>query len=112
MHKKDNNDIWESLIPLVAERAKEETIRVAWAKGHATDEHIAEGKASQEEKSRNGEADKLATQGIANKRCGRHHGQSSPAKENGDGVTENEASKDVVEQARLSSPGPGRAATA
>ena len=34
-------------------------------KGHATDEDIATGKASQEERSRNGEADKLATKGIA-----------------------------------------------
>ena len=63
--QKDNNDIWDSLKPIIAERAKKGTIKVTWTKGHATDEDIAEGKASQEEECRNGEADKLATQGIA-----------------------------------------------
>ena len=50
MHKDDNNDIWKSITSLIAERAKNETIKVTWTKGHATDEDIAKGKASQEEK--------------------------------------------------------------
>ena len=50
MHKDDNNDIWESIKSLIEERAKNETIKVTWTKGHATDEDIAKGKASQEEK--------------------------------------------------------------
>ena len=53
--------------PLIAERAKEGTIKITWAKGHATDEHIASGKTSHGEKARNIEADKLATAGIAMK---------------------------------------------
>ena len=65
MHKQDNNDIWEAVTGLIEERVKEEAIKVTWTKGHATDEDIAEGKASQEERSRKGEADNLATKGIA-----------------------------------------------
>ena len=65
MHKEDNNDIWEAITGLIKERAESESIKVTWTKGHATDEDIAKGKASQEERSRNQEADKLATQGIA-----------------------------------------------
>ena len=50
MHKDDNNDIWKSITSLIAERAKNETIKVTWTKGHAAGEDIAKGKASQEEK--------------------------------------------------------------
>ena len=65
MHKKDNQYIWESLNLLIAERAKRKALRVTWTKGHATEEHIAEGKTSKEEKARNEEADELATKGKA-----------------------------------------------
>ena len=65
MHKEDNNDIWEAITGQKEERIKEEAIKVTWKKGHATDEDIAKGKARQEERSRNGEADKLATQWFA-----------------------------------------------
>jgi hypothetical protein len=65
MHKEDNNGIWEAIKGLIEKRAKNEAIKVTWTKGHATDEDIAKGKASHEERSRNGEADKLATKGIA-----------------------------------------------
>lgn len=58
IHKQDNNDMWDALNPLIAERAKK-------GKGHATNEHIASGKTSHEEKAGNIEADKLATAGIA-----------------------------------------------
>lgn len=65
MHKDDNNDTWGDINALIKERVKEETIKVTWTKGHATEEDIAKGKASQEEKRRNGAADRLATAGIA-----------------------------------------------
>ena len=65
MHKKDNQDIWGSLNLLIAERAKRKALRVTWTKGHATEEHIAEGKTSKEEKARNEGADDLATKGKA-----------------------------------------------
>ena len=63
--KQDNNDIWESLNPLIAERTEREGLKITWAKGHAKEEHIASGKTSQEEMARNIAADELATKGIA-----------------------------------------------
>ena len=38
---------------------------VTWTKGHATEEDLCKGKTSLEEKERNGEADRLATEGKA-----------------------------------------------
>ena len=96
IHKKDNNDIWDSLKTIIAERAKKGTIKATWTKGHATDEDIANGKASQEERCRNGEADKLATQN-GQQQHQRHYGQSSLAEKNRDSVAANQTSKDLGE---------------
>ena len=65
MHKQDNKDIWDAINPLVEERARHNTIKVTWAKGHATEEDMIKGRTSPEEKARNIAADKLATDGIA-----------------------------------------------
>ena len=64
MHKQDKKDIWDALNPLVAERAEKEAIKVTWTKGHATEEDITKGRSSHQEKVRNIDADKVATEGI------------------------------------------------
>ena len=64
MHKDDNLDIWESLAAYIRHRAAQGSLRVTWTKGHATDEDIVKGKATEIERNRNFGADELATQGI------------------------------------------------
>ena len=61
MHKQDNQDIWEALNPLILNRASNDALKVTWTKGHATEEDVAKGKTSHEEKIRNIAAYKLAS---------------------------------------------------
>ena len=60
--KQDNKDIWNPLSSLIKERAERGTIKVTWAKGHATEEHITSGITSHEETARNKAVDNLATE--------------------------------------------------
>ncbi len=61
--RNDNADIWRAIEPLVCEAAGRGQIRVTWTKGHATEEHIAAGRSTPEEKRRNDEVDLLADKG-------------------------------------------------
>jgi len=63
--KNDNLDIWSSISEHIGRRIEDDSIRITWAKGHATDEDISGGRTTEEERSRNRGADELATQGIA-----------------------------------------------
>ena len=64
MCKQDNKDIWDAVNLLVQERASNNSLKVTWTKGHATEEDMEKGRTSPEEKERNIAADKLATDGI------------------------------------------------
>ena len=44
---------------------KKNALKVTWTKGHATEEDMENGRTTPEEKERNIEADKLASEGIA-----------------------------------------------
>jgi ribonuclease HI len=65
MYEQDNKDIWDAINPMVEKRANSNTLQVTWTKGHATEEDMEKGRTNPEEKARNIEADKLATDGIA-----------------------------------------------
>ncbi len=40
---KDNDDLWIRLKPQLEKRSGEGTLKVTWAKGHATEEDVAKG---------------------------------------------------------------------
>ena len=64
MYKQDDADIWGSIAARIKDRTANRSLRVTWTKGHVTDEHVAGGKATEEERIKNRAVDVLATLGI------------------------------------------------
>jgi hypothetical protein len=60
---KDNDDVWMLVKPQVDKRHNRGTLKVTWAKGHATEEDVANGRCTLIEQKRNKEADELAEKG-------------------------------------------------
>ena len=60
---KDNDDVWMLVKPQVDKRHNIGTLKVTWAKGHATEEDVANGRCTLIEQKRNKEADELAEKG-------------------------------------------------